>query len=105
MFVAEGSDTRMASIEFAWDERKHRINQQKHGVHFEEAQSVFYDENARLIDDPEHSFDEERSVLLGMSYRFRLLVVCHAFYEEKNLIRIISARPATKHEQRQYMEF
>jgi uncharacterized DUF497 family protein len=95
----------MTSIEFAWDERKNRSNQRKHGVHFAEAQSVFYDERARLIDDPEHSLDEERSVLIGMSYRFRLLVVCHAFYEEEQRIRIISARPATKHEQRQYMEY
>ncbi len=72
---------------------------------FEEAQSAFYDERARLIDDPEHSSDEDRSLLLGMSYRFRLITVCHAFYEEENIIRIISARRATSHEQQQYMEF
>jgi uncharacterized DUF497 family protein len=95
----------MASIEFAWDTQKNQTNRKKHGVHFEEAQSVFYDERARLSDDPEHSLDEERSLMLGMSYRFRLLVVVHAFYEAENLIRIISARPATKHEQQQYMEF
>ena len=95
----------MASIEFAWDEQKHRLNQQKHGVHFQEAQSAFYDEHARLIDDPEHSWDEERSILLGMSYRFHLLAVCHAFYEEENLIRIISARLATSREHKQYTEF
>lgn len=95
----------MISVEFTWDEQKHRNNQQKHGVDFQEAQSVFYDEHARLRDDPEHSHDEERSVLLGMSYRFRLLVVCHAFYEEHNEIRIISARPATPREHRQYQEF
>ena len=95
----------MTSIEFAWDDRKHQINQQEHGVDFKEAQSVFYDERARLIDDPEHSYDEARSILLGMSYRFRLLIVCHAFYEEGNVIRIISARRPTSHEQRQYMEF
>ena len=95
----------MASIEFAWDEHKRQRNRKKHGIDFEEAQSVFYDERARLIDDPEHSEDEERSILLGMSYRFRLLTVCHAFYEQENIIRIISAREATPRERRQYMEF
>ncbi|MDY0095345.1 MAG: BrnT family toxin [Candidatus Vecturithrix sp.] len=95
----------MQTVDFTWDERKHQSNQHKHGVNFEEAKSVFYDEHARLRDDPEHSYHEERSLLLGMSFRFRLLVVCHAFYEEANEIRIISARLATPHEQRQYMEF
>jgi uncharacterized DUF497 family protein len=95
----------MTAIEFAWDEQKRQRNRKKHGVDFEEAQSVFYDERARLIDDPDHSEHEERSILLGMSYRFRLLAVCHALYEEENIIRIISAREATSHERRQYMEF
>lgn len=92
----------MTGITFTWDERKNRINQQKHGVSFLEAQTVFYDKLARLIDDPDHSQDEERVILLGMSQRMRLLIVCHAFYADEQIIRIISARKATKAEQRQF---
>jgi uncharacterized DUF497 family protein len=94
----------MAGIKFTWDERKNRLNQQKHGVSFGEAQTVFYDKMARLIDDPEHSMDEERAILLGMSQQMRLLIVCHAFYAQEQIIRIISARKATKTEQRQYTQ-
>ena len=94
-----------AGIRFAWDERKNRLNQQKHGVSFAEAQTVFYDKSARIIDDPEHSLDEERVIILGMSQRMRLLIVCHAFSPEEQMIRIISARKATKTEQRQYSEY
>ena len=95
----------MAGIKFTWDERKNRINQQRHGISFTEAQTVFYDKMARLIDDPEHSRDEERVILLGMSQNMRLLIVCHAYYPQKQIIRIISARTATKTEQQQYTPY
>jgi uncharacterized DUF497 family protein len=94
----------MAGIKLTWDERKNRLNQHKHGVSFREAQTVFYDHMARVIDDPEHSSDEERVILLGMSQQMRLLIVCHAFYAHEQIIRIISARKATKTEQRQYTQ-
>ncbi len=95
----------MNPIRFECDENKNRINRKKHKVSFKEAESVFYDENARLIYDPEHSEDEDRYVPLGMSNRFRLLVVCHCYREEYNLIRIISARKAVGKEKRQYTEY
>jgi len=78
---------------------------QKHGVSFDEAQTIFYDENARLRYDSEHSQDEERYILLGMSSSLRLLVVSHFYQEEIELIRIISARKATTRERQQYREF
>ena len=94
----------MNLIRFECDEYKNRINRKKHGVSFEEAESVFYDGNARLIYDPEHSEEEDRYVLLGMSSRLRLLVVCHCYREEDNVIRIISARKAVRKERLQYTE-
>lgn len=90
------------SMTFQWDENKARINLQKHGVSFEEAQTVFYDENALLIDDPDHSEDEERFIILGLSAGARLLVVCHCYRESETVIRIISARRATRKETRFY---
>lgn len=87
----------MERIVFSWDPRKAATNLKKHGVPFDEARTAFYDENARLIDDPDHSGDEERFILLGMSFKLRLLVVCHA-YKAGSEIRIISARKATKPE-------
>ena len=69
----------MSEIRFEWDELKAQINEQKHGISFEEAQTAFYDENARLTFDSEHSLDEERYILLGMSSSLRLLVVCHLY--------------------------
>ena len=92
----------MNSLRFEWDARKATLNANKHGVSFEEAQSVFSDDQARLIDDPEHSDDEERFVLLGLSSSLRLLVVVHCYRAEGNVIRIISARKATREEQRFY---
>ncbi len=92
----------MQSTKFTWNEQKNRHNQKKHGVSFEEAESVFYDETARLIDDPDHSIEEERFVLLGVSNKFRILLVCHCYREQEKVIRIISARKATKVEQKQY---
>jgi uncharacterized DUF497 family protein len=94
----------MSNIRFAWHPAKASANRRKHGVSFEEAQSVFYDERAKLIADPEHSRDEERFVLLGMSERLRVLVVVHAYRSNDEVIRIISARKATSTEQRAYWE-
>lgn len=88
---------------FEWDERKAKANLKKHRISFEEARSVFYDAFARLIQDPDHSEDEDRFVLLGISESLRMLVVCHC-YREKNSIRLISARKATRHEQELYEE-
>jgi uncharacterized DUF497 family protein len=90
-------------LRFYWDERKNRGNRTKHGVWFEEAQSVFDDTYARLFHDPEHS-EEERFLLLGASSAVRILVVVHCYGESEDLIRIISARKATKKEVRFYEE-
>lgn len=93
----------MSSLRFEWDEGKAAINAKKHGVSFEEARSsVFFDERARLIDDPDHSQEEERFVLLGLSNTLRLLLVCHCYRSEGNVIRIISARKATARESKSY---
>jgi uncharacterized DUF497 family protein len=92
----------MASLSFTWNAAKARANEQKHGVSFLEAQSVFLDENARLLDDPAHSTDEARFVLLGLSSRLHVLVVVHAYREAAGVIRIISARRATPRERTQY---
>ena len=94
----------MKNILFTWDPRKNSANIQKHGISFEEAKSVFYDENARLIHDPDHSENEERFIILGLSEMLNILVVCHCYREENEII-IISARKATKNEQNQYQEF
>jgi uncharacterized DUF497 family protein len=92
----------MLYIRFDWDEKKNRANINKHKVSFEEAKTVFYDENARLIPDPSHSDKEERFILLGFSYKAKLLVVVHVYKEQDELIRIISARKATKSESNHY---
>jgi len=92
----------MGNIEFAWDQRKARSNLVKHGVSFEEAQSVFLDESARLIDDPDHSEDEDRFLLLGYSFQARCLIVSHCYLESDSLIRLISARRATAQEEEVY---
>lgn len=85
-------------IEFDWDSTKAATNLKKHGVSFEEAQSVFYDEFAVQFFDEDHSSDEERFLLLGMSTGARLLLVCHCERDAGHVIRIISARKATKRE-------
>ena len=92
----------MSYIRFEWDDEKNRINQNKHQVSFEEASTVFEDENALVIDDPEHSEEEERFIILGFSLRANLLVVCHCWRSSESVIRIISARKATKRESLQY---
>lgn len=87
---------------FEWDENKNRINLQKHGISFNEAVTVFRDDNALIISDDEHSEQEERFIILGLSNSPRLLVVCHCYRESDSIIRIISARKANKHESDQY---
>ncbi|MDH5537604.1 MAG: BrnT family toxin [Betaproteobacteria bacterium] len=94
----------MAELRFAWDPTKSAANRRKHGVTFAEAESVFADDHALLIDDPDHSHAEDRFVLLGLSAKLRVLVVVHCYREDDALIRIISARKATKPEQRRYNE-
>jgi len=95
----------MISISFIWDEKKAKDNFEKHKISFKEAQTVFSDPNARMIFDTEHSIDEERFILLGISSGLKLLVVCHCYREGDMEIRIISARKATKNEQKQYGSF
>ena len=89
-------------ITFSWDAKKNQANERKHSVSFEEALSVFYDEEALLISDDEHSIEEERFVLMGRSNLFRILVVCHCYRQEDEEIRIISARKANNEERKQY---
>jgi len=85
-------------LRFEWDERENRGNRTKHGVWFEEAQSAFRDPNARLFHDPEHSEEEDRFILIGVSSTARPLVVVHCYKESDSVIRIIFARKATKKE-------
>ena len=92
----------MKSINFKWNQSKSKINFQKHGISFEEAQSVFYDDFAIEFFDDEHSEDEDRFILLGMSEKFRILVVCHCYRESDSVIRIISSRKATRKESKYY---
>lgn len=91
----------MDGLSFEWDPAKDRSNRRKHGVSFEDATTVFWDEHALFIFDPEHSEGEERFLLLGMTVSQRLLVVCHC-YRIKEAVRIISARKANKHEANDY---
>jgi len=85
-----------------WDENKNQENIRKHNVSFEEAQTVFYDPNGKLIDDPDHSDEEDRYIILGLSKILHLLVVCHCYRENDETIRIISARKATTKETKYY---
>ncbi len=93
----------MSNIQFDWDQKKAAENVKKHGVTFEEARTVFFDERAKLIDDPDHSEDEDRFVLLGVSNTLKVILVCHCYRQEGNVIRIISARKASRHETKQYV--
>ena len=92
----------MTDIRFEWDNQKNSANQRKHRVSFEEASSAFADEQGLLIRDPDHLDDEDRYILLGLSSALRLLVVVHCYRESESVIRIISARKATKPERSQY---
>ena len=92
----------MSTLRFEWDEGKAAANLKKHGVSFNEAKSIFVDDCAKLIDDPDHSEDEDRFVLLGLSSVLRLLLVCHCYRSEGNVIRIVSARKASAKESKYY---
>ena len=94
----------MKPLRFVWDERKNTINKRKHGVSFEEGRSVFADEHALLINDPGHSDEEDRFLLLGFGSSARMLVVCHCYREGTDIIRIISVWKATKLESAQYVQ-
>jgi uncharacterized DUF497 family protein len=94
----------MAGLRFEWDPRKDRSNRKKHGISFAEAQTVFLDEQALLIDDPEHSEDEDRFVLMGLSLGLRVLVVCHCYRKGGDVIRLISARKADRSERLTYAQ-
>ncbi len=94
----------MGEIVFEWDENKNRINKAKHKIAFEEAQSVFYDVNAVYFDDPEHSEDENRFLILGLSDLYNMLIVSHCYRTADDIIRIISARKATAEEEEFYYE-
>ena len=92
----------MSELRFEWDQRKSAANKKKHGLSFEEAATVFSDENALLIADHVHSDEEDRFVLLGLSASLRTLVVCHCYRKRDDVIRIISARKATQNERGHY---
>ena len=81
-----------------WDKDKNEDNIRKHKISFEEAETVFYDPNGKLIADPDHSDEEDRFIILGLSKLLHLLVVCHCYRENDEVIRIITARKATKKE-------
>jgi uncharacterized protein len=95
----------MDGLKFEWDRRKDAANRKKHGVSFAEAKTAFFDENARVIADPDHSEEEDRFILLGLSSQLRLLVVCHCHREALDTVRIISARKASRSERREYEGF
>ena len=92
----------MKQLEFEWDKNKEKTNAKKHGVSFDEARTVFYDEQAIQFFDPEHSDEEDRFILLGTSFKLKTLVVCHCFREDETKIRIISARKADSEEEQVY---
>ena len=95
-------NVRMATLKFEWDTEKDKANLKKHGISFNEARSVFYDEYAIQFFDPDHSDTEDRFILLGISNLLNNLVVCHCFREEETVIRIISARKAVAEEEQVY---
>jgi len=92
----------MADLRFEWDAEKNRQNRRKHGVSFEEGESVFSDQHGLFMSDPDHSEDEDRFILLGLSSALRSLVVCHCYREGEDVIRIISARKADPSERSRY---
>jgi len=92
----------MIELQFEWDNRKEKLNVKKHGISFDEARTVFYDENAIQFFDPDHSDDEDRFILLGISFKLKVLVVCHCFRESETVIRIVSARKADGDEEQEY---
>ena len=89
-------------LRFEWDDNKNKANVEKHGISFEEAITVFEDDEALVIVDDAHSQEEERFVLIGFSYKANLLVVCHCYWEKDSIIRIISARKSNRQESEEY---
>ena len=92
----------MSALRFEWDKAKNEANQEKHGVSFEEARTAFSDERGLLLDDLDHSEEEDRFILLGVSAALRTLVVCHSYRDRDDVIRIISARKANRQERAEY---
>ncbi len=92
----------MNELSFVWDPKKDKSNLKKHGVTFGEASTVFFDENAIQFFDPDHSEEEDRFILLGVSFKLRVLVICHCFRESESVIRLISARKVDKSEEQEY---
>ncbi len=92
----------MNGLRFEWDERKKKANIKKYGVSFDEARTAFYDENAIHFFDPDHSEDEDRFILLGISFKLRVIVVCHCFRKSETVVIIISARKADVDEENEY---
>lgn len=95
----------MKELNFAWDENKNDINKKKHGLSFEEAKEVFADENAILFDDPDHSLEEDRFLIIGAVKSLKICIVSHCYRDSGNVIRLISAREATKQEKKIYQEW
>ena len=94
----------METLKFEWDENKNEINKRKHGLSFETAREVSYDEFAILFDDPDHSIGEERFLIIGSTKTEQICIVSHCYRDSENTIRIISARRATKNEKRIYLD-
>ena len=94
----------MKEIKFTWDENKNEINKKKHGLSFEEASEVFGDENAILFDDPDHSIEEDRFLIIGAVKSTKICIVSHCYRDNDNVIRLISAREATRSERKIYQE-
>ena len=92
----------MSGLRFEWDARKAELNARKHGVTFDEAQTAFIDDDGLVIADPDHSEDEDRFILLGATTDLKLVVVCHCYREDDDIIRLISARHATRKERATY---
>ena len=95
-------DIHNTNLRFNWDEAKNRENIKKHAISFDEAQTAFFDAHAARFFDPDHSQDEDRFLLLGVSSQLRVLVVSHCYRENDTVIRIISARKADQHETKDY---
>ena len=94
----------MGKLDFEWDNRKDAANHRKHGVSFEEARTVFSDERALLLADPDHSLEEDRFILLGLSAALRVLVVGHTYRRGADTIRLIWARRADRQEREDYFK-
>lgn len=92
----------MDELRFEWDDEKEKLNIRKHGISFDEARTVFYDEKAIQFFDPDHSEDEDRFILLGVSFKLRTLVVCHCFRKSETVVRLFSARKADREEEQEY---